>query len=69
MRLSRWFNLQLMYCELTVSMIMLYKQKAQKINLKNIARLNYEQSEGKIFWKNQYLKRERLLLKDRELTK
>ena len=65
----RWFNSQLTYCKLTVSVAMLYKWKVQKINLKNVIRLNYERPEGQIFWKNQYLKRERLLLKDRELTK
>ena len=65
-RSSRWFNLQLTYCRLTVSMMMLYKWKAQKVNLKNVIRLNYEWSKEEIFWKNQYLKRERHLLKGRK---
>ena len=49
MRPSRQFNPQLIYHKSTVSIVMLYKQKTQKINSKNMTRLNYKQPEEQIF--------------------
>jgi hypothetical protein len=68
-RLSRRFDPRMTSYGPTTSVATLYKRKDKKVHLQNTARLEDARPGGEVFWKDQYLIRERELLEGRKPKK